>query len=251
MTYLVNAIGVDGYDPAQDNSGLTDERIAMSRLFMYGDCKLWVPSVVRSETTDIPPGELQDAHNRMTWYQLLDHDSDAAEFAIERRVSELLQRHGGANDNRVVAETEAMELDYLITRDDRLKNRLQAFTKVRILRPTELWNALGIKCAPRHAMVPAPDNPPKRVRLVAFAGLLRHSHSVAIRWSDVGSEAADREVSNWPSRHPAMASSQRDLMECPVCSGRGTIRGRTRRKDGPTRYRCSPKPSPGSSITRG
>ena len=38
LTYLVNAIGVDGYDPAQDKSGLADERIAMSRLFLYGDC---------------------------------------------------------------------------------------------------------------------------------------------------------------------------------------------------------------------
>jgi len=57
LTYLVNAIGVDGYDPAQDKSGLADERIAMSRLFMYGDCKPWVPPDVRSETADIPPGE--------------------------------------------------------------------------------------------------------------------------------------------------------------------------------------------------
>ena len=39
LTYLVNAIGVEGYDPAHDTSGLADERIAMSRLFMYGDCK--------------------------------------------------------------------------------------------------------------------------------------------------------------------------------------------------------------------
>lgn len=37
LTYLVNAIGVEGYDPARDTSGLADERIAMSRLFMYGD----------------------------------------------------------------------------------------------------------------------------------------------------------------------------------------------------------------------
>ncbi len=159
LTYLVNAIFVQGYDPACDNSSLADERIAMSRLFMYGDCKLWVPPAVKSETADIPVGELQHAHNRVIWYQLLDHDSDAAESAIELRVNELLQHHGGVNDCRVVAETEAMKLDYLLTRDDRLKNRLQAFTKVQILRPAELWNSLDIKCAPPHAMVPAADNP--------------------------------------------------------------------------------------------
>src|SRR6266705_6792439 len=39
LTYLVNAIGVEGCDPAHDTSRLADERIAMSRLFMYGDCK--------------------------------------------------------------------------------------------------------------------------------------------------------------------------------------------------------------------
>src|SRR2546427_649003 len=49
--------GVEGYVPRRDASGLADERIAMSRLFMYGDCRLWVPPVVRSETGDIPPGE--------------------------------------------------------------------------------------------------------------------------------------------------------------------------------------------------
>src|SRR3989442_13687000 len=139
LTYLVNAIGVEGYDPAQDNSGLADERVAMARLFMYGDCKLWVPPVVRTETADIPAGELRDAQNRMTWYQLLDHDSGVSETVIDRRVNELLRHHAGANDCRVVAETETMELGYLVTRDDKLNRRLQAHTRVRIVRPTELW----------------------------------------------------------------------------------------------------------------
>jgi len=69
LTYLVNAIGVEGYDPARDTSGLADERIAMSPLFMYRDCRLWVPPIVRTETAHIPPGGLRDAQNRMTWYQ--------------------------------------------------------------------------------------------------------------------------------------------------------------------------------------
>jgi hypothetical protein len=159
LTYLVNAIGVEGYDPARDTSGLADERIAMSRLFMYGDCRLWVPPVVRSETADIPPGELRDAQNRMTWYQLLDHDSGVTDAIIERRVSELLQHHAGVSDCRVVAETETMELGYLVTRDDRLHRRLQGHTNVRIVRPTELWKSLDIHCVPPHAMVPAPENP--------------------------------------------------------------------------------------------
>lgn len=159
LTYLVNAIGVEGYDPARDTSGLADDRIAMSRLFMYADCRLWVPPIVRTETADIPPGELRDLQNRMTWYQLLDHDSGVAEAVIERRVKELLKHHTGANDCRVVAETETMELGHLVTRDDKLNRRLQAHTKVRIVRPTELWKSLDIHCAPPHAMVPAPDNP--------------------------------------------------------------------------------------------
>jgi hypothetical protein len=159
LTYLVNAIGVEGYDPARDNSGLADERIAMSRLFMYGDCRLWVPPIVRTETADIPAGELRDAQNRMTWYQLLDHDSGVAEATIKRRTDELLGHHAGANDCRVVAETETMELDYLVTRDDRLHRHLQAHTRVQIVRPTQLWESLDIHCAPAHAMVPARDNP--------------------------------------------------------------------------------------------
>jgi hypothetical protein len=159
LTYLVNAIGVEGYDPGKESSGLADERVGMSRPFMYGDCRLWVPSAVRTETEDIPPGQLLDAQNRTTWYQLLDHDSDVFESGIEQRVKELLPHHVGLSDCRVVAETEAMEIAYLMTRDDKLQRRLQAHTKVRIARPTELWASLGIDCAPPHAMVPAADNP--------------------------------------------------------------------------------------------
>jgi len=32
LTYLVNAIGVEGYNPANDSSGLAAERVAMSPL---------------------------------------------------------------------------------------------------------------------------------------------------------------------------------------------------------------------------
>ncbi len=159
LTYLVNAIGVEGYNPANDSSGLAAERVAMARLFLYGDCRLWVPPAVRTETEDIPPGQLRDAQNRTTWYQLLDHDSDVPESVIEQRVNELLPHHAGISDCRVVAETEAMEVGYLITRDDKLQRRLQAHTEVRMVRPTEMWASLGIDCAPPHAMVPAPDNP--------------------------------------------------------------------------------------------
>ena len=159
LTYLVNAIGVESYDPAQDNSGLADERVAMARLFMYGDCKLWVPPVVRTETADIPAGELRDAQNRMTWYQLLDHDSGVSETVIDRRVNELLRHHNGVNDCRLLAEAETMEVACVLTRDDRLQRRLQAHAKIKILRPAELWNSLDIQCVPPHSMVPAPENP--------------------------------------------------------------------------------------------
>jgi hypothetical protein len=80
---LVNAIGVEGYNPANDSSGLADERVVMSRLLMYGDCRLWVRPAVRTETEDIPPGQLRDAQNRTTWYQLLDHDSGVPDSVIE------------------------------------------------------------------------------------------------------------------------------------------------------------------------
>ena len=45
-----------------------------------------------------------------------------------------------------------------MTRDTQLRLRLQTVTKVQILRPTELWKSLDIRCAPPHSMVPAPDN---------------------------------------------------------------------------------------------
>jgi hypothetical protein len=172
LTYLVNAIGVEGYNPANDSSGLANERVAMSRLFMYGDCRLWVPPAVRIETEDIPPGQLRDAQNRTTWYQLLDHDSGVPESVIEQRVKELLPHHAGISDCRVVAETEAMELGYLIMRDDKLQKRLQRSHKGAD-RATD--RTVGI---PRYRLCAPVRNGPgagqsvERLRLVASPGLL-------------------------------------------------------------------------------
>jgi len=149
LTYLVNAIGVEGYDPAEDKTGLADERVAMARLFMYGDCRLWVPPIVRIETEDIPADELRDTQNRMTWYQLLDHDSGVDESVIAQGVNELLQHHKGFNNCRMLAEAEAMEVRCVLTRDDELQRRLQDHARIRILRPAELWESLNIRCAAR------------------------------------------------------------------------------------------------------
>jgi len=45
---------------------------------------------------------------------------------IDRRVSDLLRHYSGANDCRVIAETEAMQLEYLVSRDDKLSPRSSA-----------------------------------------------------------------------------------------------------------------------------
>lgn len=48
LTDLVDAIGVEGYDPVPGNAGLADQRLAMARLFICGECRLWVLLVASS-----------------------------------------------------------------------------------------------------------------------------------------------------------------------------------------------------------
>jgi hypothetical protein len=62
------------------------------------------------------------------------------------------------NDCRVVAETEFAGLEVLLSSDRRLR-RLQPFTTIKILRPSEFWRSLGITRKPETFLAPASENP--------------------------------------------------------------------------------------------
>jgi hypothetical protein len=103
--------------------------------------------------------------------QLLDHDSDVPESAIEQRVKELLPYHAGLSDCRVVAETEAMELEYLSTRDDNFSGAFSLRRTCGLCDRSNCGHPWVSMCAPACDGSCGGEST-ERLRLVASAGLL-------------------------------------------------------------------------------
>jgi hypothetical protein len=159
LTYLLDAIAVDDYDPALDASPLAKERLAMAWCLFHGNCSPWIPPTARDEYQRIRSEEKRDVHRRWTQYHLQDKDLNVPDHRIKQRVAELLPHHRKALDCRVLAETEFACLKTLLTVDQDLRARLQPHTSVSILLPSEFWKGLGVTAESASGIRPAPDNP--------------------------------------------------------------------------------------------
>lgn len=144
LTYFLEALR-GGYDPTRDSSGLAHDRVAMVRCFLYGDCSFWVAPTVKKECARIRNVEWADLHQRVPISLLQDMEPDASEQELAARTLELLAHHRGERDCRILAEAEAMRCQTLLTCDDVLTSRLRLMTSVQLLRPSQLWESLGVQ----------------------------------------------------------------------------------------------------------
>jgi hypothetical protein len=159
LTYLVEAIGVQDYDPALDSSDLACERLAMARCYFYGFCSFWVPPTAQKEYERIKSVEWRETHSRWTRYLLQDKELATPEEELVKRTEELFRHHAAVNDCRMLAEVEFSGLPVLLSCDVDLRGRLQAHTVVAILRPAEFWKSLDIAANAHPMVAPAPGNP--------------------------------------------------------------------------------------------
>src|SRR6266487_3451784 len=102
LTYLLDAIAVEDYDPAFDKSGLAAERLAMVWCLFYGDVWPWVGPTVQAEYGRIKSIEKRQTHDRWTKYHLQDQPLLCPEDLLQKRTQELLACHNGIDDCRVV-----------------------------------------------------------------------------------------------------------------------------------------------------
>jgi hypothetical protein len=154
LTYLLDAIAADDYDPALDRSPLTKERLAMAWCLFHGNCSPWVPPTARAEYQRIKSDQKREVHRRWTQYHLQDQDLDVPDDVIERRVGNLLRHHHKVEDCRVLAETEFARLKTLLTVDETMRVRLQPHTTVEVLLPSEFWKRLAITANPHEGRGP-------------------------------------------------------------------------------------------------
>lgn len=143
LTYLVEAME-PGYDPADDAPGLAAERIAMIRTYLYAGVQFWVMPTVEAEYNRIRDPSRHLRHQRTVWILLLDAPVDAPSDSLTARARQLASHHPGANDCRIVAESEASGVCSLVTRDDTLIANLQPHTKLLLQYPSLFWASLGI-----------------------------------------------------------------------------------------------------------
>lgn len=158
LTYLIDATE-PGYNPAKDEAALASERIAMLRIFLYGDRGFWVSPTVKQEYVKIRDQCRYVRHDSFTGCLLLDQSLEVPEQRLEARARELTRHHAGTRDCRILAEVESMGLDTLLSFDPEFVHRLESHTAVRMTSPSAFWQALEIPTGTPPVWSPAPSNP--------------------------------------------------------------------------------------------
>ena len=158
LTYLIDATE-PRYDPASDDPALAAERIAMFRIFLYGDRGFWVSPTVKLEYQQIRNQDRFVRHDSVTGSLLLDQDLDASEHQLRARALDLERHHTGARDCRILAEVELMGLDTFLSFDLLFVRRVSGHTAVHITRPSAFWQELGVPSGADPVWSPAPSNP--------------------------------------------------------------------------------------------
>ena len=158
LTYLIDATE-PGYDPASDDPALAAERVAMFRIFLYGDRGFWVSPTVKQEYGQIRNQYRFVRHDSVTGSLLLDQDLDeASEHQLRARALDLERHHTGARDCLILAEVELMGLDTLLSFDPQFVRRVNDHTGVNVTRPSAFWHGLGIPPGANPVWSPVPSN---------------------------------------------------------------------------------------------
>lgn len=157
MTYWIESM-------ACETAPANHEHLALVRIF------LWIPSEACFRLTPTVEDEYlaitsnPNLDNHISW--AMSHISALRPLPdptrLAKRTSDLLNHHTGHNDCKIVAECELMEVQTLVTCDERLHARLAKQTNVRIRFPTEYWASMDVARGSRPNRIPTCDNPMSR-----------------------------------------------------------------------------------------
>ena len=158
LTYLVQAMEPN-YDPANDNSLLSFERISMLRTFLYTGDPFYVLPQVRKEYNNIPRYEWRSIHESTVGVLLEEIFIEEQDNAIQKRKEDFLFFHPKDKDCQILAEAEAMNMSSLLTRDNDFINKLSPHTTIQMVYPSEFWNNLNIVSGAKPITFPLESNP--------------------------------------------------------------------------------------------
>jgi len=155
-TYLIDAMA----SPSAPRDALADQRIALFRVFLYRPGGLYLTPTVRKEFEAIRSPD-RAAHHQ-SWTTLFPETQPIDKAGIDARTSDLERSHGDPGDCRIVAEAEDASLTCILTFDSAFIDNLSSHTKMKLQRPLDFWNSLGIAKGVTPATVPSDDNPLSR-----------------------------------------------------------------------------------------
>ena len=154
LTYIIEAFeGIT--EPEGD---LSDEKIALVRIFMY-DRTFEITETVYTETQAIQdPDKLS---NHFSWIEPIFGKVEISnnELVLEK-TAYLNNYHAGYNDCKIVAEAIDAGATHLVTCDkDLIKNLSEQVNELEIINPIELWKQLNIQTSDSLRVAPDGTNP--------------------------------------------------------------------------------------------
>jgi predicted nucleic-acid-binding protein len=137
---------------------LADQKKALVRVFLYDRWGLYVTPTVVVECAAIRNVARAELH--ASWLNTLFAETTIINVAaVDARARALQAHHSGANDCRIVAEAEDAGVTVMLTFDDDMIARLTPHTSLRLVRPLDYWNSLGIAPGSQPATSPHATNP--------------------------------------------------------------------------------------------
>jgi predicted nucleic acid-binding protein len=158
FTYLVEAVSPE-YDPTFDNPQLASERIAMLRAILYGGIQFSVVPTVEQEVSHIPDEVRLRDHQGAAFVMFLPVTMQVSDEVVCTRVSALQAHHPRYPDCRIVAEAELAGLETLVTNDKDLIHNLSGQSRIRLMKPSDYFETLGIAAGSDPVWEPERSNP--------------------------------------------------------------------------------------------
>jgi hypothetical protein len=159
LTLLIEAVDPD-YDSVMDNAQLAEEKKAILRIFFYVGITYYVGPTVEKEYKSIKNNEKYQKHCSICDNLLLDGPWRLNNSFLLERSQMFKTHHSGQEDCDILAETEEMSLDILLTNDKNFINRLASITKsVKLIKPSRFWLSLGVPKGSKTILRPAHSNP--------------------------------------------------------------------------------------------
>lgn len=155
LSYLLDAItGI-----VEPTDSLAGERKALIRIWFYALDAYFVTPTVVEECKKIRDAERKEFHRNFIDSLFCDPQTRDAEY-VKNRTTALLCVHAKVGDCKILAESEEIELDVLLTYDQRFLRRLgHSSASIRLMTPSAHWESLRLPHGAQPRTKPHQTNP--------------------------------------------------------------------------------------------